>query len=384
MRVETPSEDFNSGPDALVDTAALMAHLDLVVTCDTSIAHLAGALARPVWVALKSDAEWRWMTERDNSPWYPTMRLFRQPTRGAWGEVFDAMAAALSETLAARRPPRAVRAPCSIGDLIDRITILRIKAERLTEEAKCLHVRRELELLECEARQAGVVGGAVETVADDLAEVNGQLWEVEDALRRCERDADFGPPFVALARSVYVLNDRRAALKREINALFGSELMEEKELRVERIALDPGCLLAGRFFAPRSALRSRKPCNVMALLDLQPAGCGLERARNRRLNRSGTGAEQAFIRSEQAKNRRAKRGRETGRGRVVRRGQDSLPPRVERPAPGRRPGGWLFSRKGRREDQRARLQTFNAAPSLSVIAAPVHVERRGEAHESRA
>ena len=228
MRVETPSEDFDSGPDALVDTAALMAHLDLVVTCDTSIAHLAGALARPVWVALKSDAEWRWMTERDDSPWYPTMRLFRQPTRGAWGEVFDAMAAALSETLAARRPPQAVRAPCSIGDLIDRITILRIKAERLTEEAKCLHVRRELELLECEARQAGVVGGAVETVADDLAEVNGQLWEVEDALRRCERDADFGPPFVALARSVYVLNDRRAALKREINALFGSELMEEK------------------------------------------------------------------------------------------------------------------------------------------------------------
>ena len=63
------------GPDAFVDAAAVMTHCDLVVTCDTSIAHLAGALARPVWVALKSDAEWRWMIERDNSPWYPTMRL---------------------------------------------------------------------------------------------------------------------------------------------------------------------------------------------------------------------------------------------------------------------------------------------------------------------
>ena len=228
MRVETPGEDFDSGPDAFVDTAALMAHLDLVVTCDTSIAHLAGALARPVWVALKGDAEWRWMTERDDSPWYPTMRLFRQPTRGAWEEVFAAMAAALSEMLAARRPPQAVRAPCSIGDLIDRVTILRIKSERLSEEAKRANVRRELDLLESEAREAGVAGGAVEALTDDLAEVNGQLWEVEDALRWCERDADFGPRFVALARSVYALNDRRAALKRQINALFDSALMEEK------------------------------------------------------------------------------------------------------------------------------------------------------------
>ena len=228
MRVEIPGWDFDSGPDAFVDTAALMAHLDLVVTCDTSIAHLAGALARPVWVALKNAAEWRWMTEREDLLWYPTMRLFRQPARGAWTEVFDAMAASLSQTLAARRPPQAVRAPCSVGDLIDRITILRIKGERLTDEAKRANVRCELDLLEFEARQAGVVGGAVEALADDLAGINGQLWEVEDALRWCERDADFGPRFVALARTVYALNDRRAALKREINALFGSALVEEK------------------------------------------------------------------------------------------------------------------------------------------------------------
>ena len=228
MRIETLGGDFDSGPDAFVDTAAVMAHLDLVVTCDTSIAHLAGALARPVWVALKNAAEWRWMTEREDSLWYPTMRLFRQPTRGAWAEVFDAMAATLSQTLAMRRPPQAVRAPCSVGDLIDRVTILRIKGERLTEEAKCANVRRELDLLESEARQAGVVGGALEVLADGLAEVNGQLWEVEDALRWCERDGDFGPRFVTLARSVYVLNDRRAALKRQINALFDSALTEEK------------------------------------------------------------------------------------------------------------------------------------------------------------
>ena len=228
IRVETLGEEFDSGPDAFVDTAAAMSLCDLVVTCDTSIAHLAGALALPVWVALKSDAEWRWMIERDDSPWYPTMRLFRQPRRGAWAEVFEAMARALSVPIAARYPNRAVRAPCSTGDLVDRITILRIKRDRVTDEGKRANVRRELDLLEAEAQGANVVGGAVEALADDLAEVNAQLWEVEDALRGCERDGKFGARFEALARSVYALNDQRAALKRKINRLFDSLLLEEK------------------------------------------------------------------------------------------------------------------------------------------------------------
>jgi tetratricopeptide (TPR) repeat protein len=92
FRVETLGEEFDAGHDAFVDAAAVISHLDLVVTCDTSIAHLAGALARPVWVALKKDAEWRWLREREDSPWYPTMRLFRQPTTGDWASVFGAMA----------------------------------------------------------------------------------------------------------------------------------------------------------------------------------------------------------------------------------------------------------------------------------------------------
>jgi tetratricopeptide (TPR) repeat protein len=84
-----PGEDFDSGPDAFVDTAAMMQNLDLIVTCDTSIAHLAGALGRPVWVILKDVPDWRWLLDRQDSPWYPTMRLFRQKERGDWDEVFD-------------------------------------------------------------------------------------------------------------------------------------------------------------------------------------------------------------------------------------------------------------------------------------------------------
>ena len=98
IHVETLGGDFDAGPDAFVDAAAVMAHLDLVVTCDTSIAHLAGALGRPVWVALKNDAEWRWLRDRADSPWYPTMRLFRQGKAGDWPGVFAEISHAVAAT----------------------------------------------------------------------------------------------------------------------------------------------------------------------------------------------------------------------------------------------------------------------------------------------
>jgi tetratricopeptide (TPR) repeat protein len=80
-----------------LDTAAVMKHLDLVVTVDTAAAHLAGALAVPVWLALSVVCDWRWMTKREDSPWYPTMRLFRQDRLGEWGPVFGRMADAVRE-----------------------------------------------------------------------------------------------------------------------------------------------------------------------------------------------------------------------------------------------------------------------------------------------
>jgi Flp pilus assembly protein TadD len=84
----------------LADTAAQMAHLDLVITVDTCIAHLAGALAVPVWTLLGYAADWRWLLNRDDSPWYPTMRLFRQPSLGNWRAVVEAVRAALVERAA--------------------------------------------------------------------------------------------------------------------------------------------------------------------------------------------------------------------------------------------------------------------------------------------
>ena len=82
-----------------MDTAAIMQHLDLVITSDTAMSHLAGALGVPTWVALTNVPDWRWLLDREDSPWYPTMRLFRQQTLGDWEGVFERMAAELKDRL---------------------------------------------------------------------------------------------------------------------------------------------------------------------------------------------------------------------------------------------------------------------------------------------
>ena len=114
------------------------------------------------------------------------------------------------------------------GELIDKITILQIKSERIEDAQKLDNVRVELETLEA-CRDAAVPASAeMERLTTALREINEALWVIEDDIRDCERAGDFGDTFVQLARSVYVTNDKRAALKRNINVLLGSRLVEEK------------------------------------------------------------------------------------------------------------------------------------------------------------
>ena len=100
VRVEFLGDDFDAGEDAFIDSAAVMKVLDLVITVDTAAAHLAGALGVPTWVALKSVPHWFWLLERSDSPWYPTMRLFRQKTAGDWQGVFAEIESALADFMA--------------------------------------------------------------------------------------------------------------------------------------------------------------------------------------------------------------------------------------------------------------------------------------------
>lgn len=94
-RIERPTSDKDTGADALLDTAAIMMNLDLIVSVDTMAVHLAGALGRPVFVALRCVADWRWLTDREDSPFYPATRLFRQPAEGDWKRTFDQIADAV-------------------------------------------------------------------------------------------------------------------------------------------------------------------------------------------------------------------------------------------------------------------------------------------------
>jgi hypothetical protein len=104
MAGETSIVDFGEAIDsdsgAFMDTAAIMKKLDLVITSDTATAHLAGALGVRVWLALPFLPDWRWLLAREDSPWYPTMRLFRQPRWGDWPAVFERMAAELVRLVA--------------------------------------------------------------------------------------------------------------------------------------------------------------------------------------------------------------------------------------------------------------------------------------------
>jgi tetratricopeptide (TPR) repeat protein len=93
-RIERPTDEADVGADALLDIAAIMKNLDLIVSVDTMAAHLAGALGRPVFVALRWVADWRWLRNRSDSPFYPTMRLFRQSAHGGWRDVFAEIAVA--------------------------------------------------------------------------------------------------------------------------------------------------------------------------------------------------------------------------------------------------------------------------------------------------
>jgi hypothetical protein len=218
---------------AFLDTAAVIGHLDLVIAADTAVGHLAGALGRPVWVLLSTGCDWRWLENRADSPWYPTMRLFRQKVPGDWMAVFQEVAAEL-KLLARGRQARQrkeddlIRAPVSAGELLDKITILLIKQERIGDEAKLANVRRELELLGAVRQKSIPESAELTKLVAELKRINEKLWDIEDDIRKCESASEFGKKFVNLARAVYRNNDERSALKRRINELLGSAIVEEK------------------------------------------------------------------------------------------------------------------------------------------------------------
>lgn len=116
----------------------------------------------------------------------------------------------------------------SVGELADKVTILEIKAERIADPVKRTNVGRELDQLAATLAPLMAAEPGIAPLKAELKAVNETLWQIEDDIRDCERKGDFGETFVKLARAVYRTNDRRAALKRAIDDLVGSEIVEEK------------------------------------------------------------------------------------------------------------------------------------------------------------
>lgn len=114
------------------------------------------------------------------------------------------------------------------GELIDKITILKIKAVRMTDPAKLKNVKHELDVLSRARAENLNQSDELDRLEEALRLINEVLWVIEDDIRVCEAARDFGPKFIELARSVYIQNDKRAAIKKSINELCGSSIVEEK------------------------------------------------------------------------------------------------------------------------------------------------------------
>ena len=121
-----------------------------------------------------------------------------------------------------------IRVPVSPGEVLDKITILEIKSERMTDPQKLVNVRLELELLTRTWRKAVTEDDTVRRIHAELKHINEALWVIEDDIRNKERLKEFDDRFIELARSVYVTNDQRAAAKKALNLHLGSEIIEEK------------------------------------------------------------------------------------------------------------------------------------------------------------
>lgn len=238
LPIVVPGEDFDAGEDGFLDTAAVIEAADLVISCDTSIAHLAGAMGKRIWVALNESAEWRWRREGQDTVWYPSMRLFRQPVQDDWDSVFRDITEALREAVGQRampeQPPRATeaavpRVQVSWGECIDKATILAIKASRMSCPKALANVERELAELRRVLAGLEPMSEELTRKQAELRAVNERLWKIEDDIRELEAGRQFDQRFVELARSVYLTNDQRSRIKNEINSLTRSPIVEEKQ-----------------------------------------------------------------------------------------------------------------------------------------------------------
>lgn len=205
--------DFDESHGRFMDTAAVMKSLDLVVTVDTSIAHMAGSLGVPVWVPLPFPADWRWMLNRADTPWYPNMRLFRKTKSGDWLTVMNLIATEIEHIIANESKPEHLQEV--ITEALPIIVSLAELADKVTMHAfnPAIAVSHEEEkTLRSYSQRLPIIA----TLSAQLEKTNGQLWHLEQRLQANSRSG-IDQNMAELARKIYYAYNAKESIKQQIS-----------------------------------------------------------------------------------------------------------------------------------------------------------------------
>jgi hypothetical protein len=203
-----------------MDTAAVIKNLDLFVTSDTAVAHLAGAMGVPVWVPMSASPGWQWMIGREDSPWYPTMRLFRQAKLLDWLPVFERIAEELSRLVPPALRARSIGVRVSPGELYERIAALEIEVERAGDEAARRGAKADLAYHAALRDRSLAVSPELAALGAELKGALEAARMAEERVRACEVAGDFGSAFVEQARAMASARERVARLRRRVDVML--------------------------------------------------------------------------------------------------------------------------------------------------------------------
>ena len=251
MEVHTFGSDFDETNGRFMDTAAIIKNLDLIITIDTSICHLAAGLGTEVWVLLPFPADWRWMLECDDTPWYPNMRLFRQPKRGDWGCVLDKVVKALNKKMgidshnnttakkeknknkkestpslfdqytsgnSTKPAPAQKELPTQLGAVVDSMTQRSIAMQHSNNPHHIRSLITDHKTLQERYQPYMEQSEELKNLTQQLLVLNKCLWQLDKKLPE-DRPSVFDESFIALIQEVHKVHTLKTMVMQQINEL---------------------------------------------------------------------------------------------------------------------------------------------------------------------
>ncbi|MGB8366853.1 MAG: tetratricopeptide repeat-containing glycosyltransferase family protein [Candidatus Babeliales bacterium] len=242
--VHTFGDNFDEDNGRFMDTIAIIKNLDLVITVDTSIGHLAAALGKPTWIILPNPPDWRWMLNRDDTPWYPNVRLFRQPTPGDWEGIMKVVAQELEKYVTQGGQEDLVRHNQSIqkkqavtalksnqveidepvnvtyswAQILHNLSMITVALHYVTDESTKKELETRQEQLAVHA-QAILTSDTIVQLNKDLMAINHRLWQTGNMLRSLIDQAPLDEQFMSCVTNFYMLSELQKNVLQKINVL---------------------------------------------------------------------------------------------------------------------------------------------------------------------